>query len=138
MKYGNFAHVPLIELIKARKFDRVSPDITDKRFPIPGRLWNDYKVFHFGEGVSSKEIVKRIQAGGYEPANSHELLLWEGWNGEDIVVALGSVAKIRGYRSVLYLDTKGLKWNLYFSWWGGIWDISCHFLAVRKPSVPNP
>ena len=122
------------QLIKSHKFDWVNSDITDERFPIPDCLWNDYKEFHFGEDVSSEEAVKRMQAEGYEPANSHELLLWDGWNEESTVVALGSVAKVNGNRNALYLDRGGSRRNLNLGWWDDGWSARCRFLAVRKSS----
>ncbi|MBI1755181.1 hypothetical protein HYR65_02770 [Candidatus Azambacteria bacterium] len=128
------ARASLSELIKARNFDWVNPDITDNRFPAPDRLWNDYKEFPFEERVSSKEAVKRMRAEGYEPANSHELLLWDGWNGKDTVVALGSFAKVHGFRSVLYLLRYGSRRDLDLGWWDHDWHAHCRFLAVRKSS----
>ena len=134
MKHEDSAHPPLAELIKEQGFRWVSPDITNKRFPAPDRLWDDYRRFRFGKKVSSEEAVKRMKEQGYEPANSHELVLWEGWNEKDAAVALGSVTKVGGYRSVLYLDRNGSKRDLYLSWWDDNWNASCHFLAVRNPS----
>lgn len=135
VNHENSTFIPLTDLIKARKFDRVSHDITDEQFPTPDRLWNDYKEFHFGEIISSDGAVEQIQQEGYEPANSHELLLWDGWNGKDVVIALGSVADIHGNRPVLYLYKNWhLRRNLYVGWWNGVWSTSCHFLGVRKPS----
>ncbi|MEK7494218.1 MAG: hypothetical protein AAB630_03630 [Patescibacteria group bacterium] len=123
----------LSELIKARHFDGVNPDITDKRFPAPDRLWNNYKEFHFGEEILSEEVVKRMQAEGYEPANSRELLLWDEWNNESTVVALGSVAKVDGTRIALYLCRGVFKRrSLCLGWWDGGWPAGCRFLAVRK------
>lgn len=132
MKHGNFTHGSLTELIKARHFDWVNPDVTDKRFPTPNRLWNDYEEFHFGENVSSEGVVKQIQAKGYEPANSHELLLWDRWNGKDAVVALGSVGRVGGNRFVLLLHASGSRWHLFLRWLVGDLPASYCFLAVRK------
>ena len=135
MTQRSLMFIPLSELVVARKFDRVNTNITDKLFPIPDRLWNDYREFHFGENIPSREAVGRMQEQGYEPANSHELLLWEEWNGKDAVVALGSFVRVDGNRPVLYLYRNWLvERSLYLSWWDGIWNTSCHFLAVRNPS----
>ena len=135
MKHEDSAHPPLAELIKEQGFRWVSPDITNKRFPAPDRLWDDYRRFRFGKKVSSEEAIKRMKEQGYEPANSHELLLWEEWNGKDAVVALGSFVRVDGNRPVLYLYRNWLvERSLYLSWWDGIWNTSCHFLAVRNPS----
>lgn len=131
MKYGNSTHGSLAELIEARKFNFMNPDITDKRFPTPDRLWNDYKGFCFGEKVSSEEAVKRMQAEGYESANSHELVLWDGWNGKDTVVALGSVTKVCGFRFVLGLNRDGSERDINLYCWGFGWNADYRFLAVR-------
>lgn len=122
----------LSELIKARRFDSTDNCITDKRFPTPDRLWNDYKEFHFGENISSEKAVKQMRAEGYDPANSHELLLWNGWNGENFVIALGSVAQVSGSRRVLCLYRDGSGRSLGLRWWGGGWYAYDRFLAVRR------
>ncbi|MBI3685529.1 hypothetical protein HY250_03950 [Candidatus Azambacteria bacterium] len=134
VKAAKSAFTKLSELIKARNFDWVNPDITDERFPIPDRLWNDYKEFPFGENVSSEEAVKRMQAEGYEAANSHEFLLWDGWDGKSLVVALGSIARVGGHRHVLDLRRSGSKRSLSLRWLGSVWRASYRFLAVRKSS----
>lgn len=132
MTQRNLTLIHLTELIRTQELDQVSPEITDERFPTPDRLWNDYKKFRFEQHVLSEEAVKRMQAEGYEPANSHELLLWDEWNEEDSVVALGSFMEINGNRPVLYLYKDGWRRNLCFTWSDGVWNTSCHFLAVRR------
>src|SRR3989338_2331431 len=124
--------IPLSDLIKSR-FDWVNNAITNERFPAPDRLWNDYREFYFGD-ISSKEAVKRMKVKGYEPANSHDLLVWNGWDGENFVVALGSVAEVRGNRCVLCLGRYGLERSLNLSQWVNGWSAICRFLAVRKSS----
>lgn len=139
MKYGNFIRTPLAELIGARHFDRINPDITNERFPIPNRMWNNYKEIFFEEDIPSKEAVERIQAEGYEPANSHELLLWKGWNGKDAVVALGSVAKVGNNRFVLLLHGSGIRRHLFVRRLVGDLSAGYSFLAVCQQSlVLNP
>lgn len=130
MKHGSSAHIPIEKLIKARHFDHVNHDITNKRFPMPKRLRNNYKKFSFDKDVSSEEAVKRMRAEGYEPANSHELLLWKGWNGEDTVVALGSVGKIGNNRFVLLLHRSGIRWHLFLRPLVGDLSAKYCFLAV--------
>ncbi|MEK7520272.1 MAG: hypothetical protein AAB581_03475 [Patescibacteria group bacterium] len=132
VKAAKSAIASLTPLIKVRAFDWVNPDVTNERFPIPDRLWNDYKEFHFGENVSSEEAVQRMQAEGYEPANSHELLLWEGWNGQNLVIALGSSAQIGGERHVLCLSRYSARRGLGLFWWGHGWFADSRFLGVRK------
>lgn len=133
------ALILLRELIKVRVFSWVNHDITDERFPTPNRLWNSYKEFHFGENISSEEAIRRMQAEGYEPANSHELLCWDGWNGKDAVIALGSITKVTGNRHalVLFLSGGGSRGGQYLSlaWWGSRWRVHYRFLGVRKDKI---
>lgn len=131
---GNSTIAPLEILIRAQKFDQVNPEITNELFPIPDRVWNNYVEFHFGEFISSEEAVERIRAEGYEPANSHELLLWNRWNGENPVIALGSLTKIDGRKKVLSLHSFWSRRCLDLILRDNIWiAYRCHFLGVRKP-----
>lgn len=135
MNQAILTRTPLKMLIDVLQFRWVSLDITNNRFPSSSRLWNDYKVFRFRKDISSSKAVKQMQSEGYEPANSHELVLWEGHNDKDAVVALGSVTHIGGHRSVLYLDKDGVTKDLYLIWWDNRWNPFNRFLAVRKPQV---
>ncbi len=123
---------PLMRLVNLLEFRWVSPEITNKRFPGSNRIWKDYKVFRFKNNVSSSEIVKKMRSKGYEPANSHELVLWEGHNDNGSVVAFGSPIHIGGYRSALYLDKNGETRDLYLIWWDNPWNEFNRFLAVRE------
>lgn len=134
MEHGSFTLTHLVELIRARRFDWVSPEITDKRFPTPNRRWNDYKEFHFGKNISSEEIVRQMHAEGYEPANSHELLSWDEWNEKGAIAALGSPTEINGHYYIPYFDKHGSKRYFLLDLWNLDWDAHFHFLAVRGPS----
>lgn len=123
----------LSSLIKAKNFEVVNPDITDNRFPAPNRLWNDYEEFPREANLSW--VVRRMQADGYEPANSHEFLLWEGWAGKH-VVALDSIAMVNGCPSVLELFNYNVLRSLSLISWNDILDTDCWFLGVR-PSAPR-
>jgi hypothetical protein len=48
------------------------------------------------------------------------------------VVALGSVAEVRGERNVPDLYRRGAERDLNLSWLDGDWIGSCRFLAVRN------
>lgn len=127
----------LASLIKKRKFDWVNSSITEEAFPPQEVRSSDYKLFHFDRFISSDDVISQMQEEGYEPANLYELLSWDEWNGEDWVVALGSVAKVNGSRYVpclnrggagrdLYLDIRDVGWNGFF-----------RFLGVRTSGTQN-
>ena len=128
----NFTCVSLAALIKTRKFDWVDPSITSEHFSIPDRLYTNYILFHFGKYTSSKEAVKRMQVAGYEPANFHELLLWEEWNGKDVVVALGFILEVHNSSHTPFLQGDGSKRYLYLDRLDHDWSANCCFLAVLK------
>ena len=96
----------------------------------------EFKLFHFDRHISSEDVVKEIEKEGYMPANLTELLSYskDGWNNEDWIIALGSVAKVSGDRGVPYLDRDGAGRSLYLSldWWDRGWNGRCRFLAVRN------
>ncbi len=91
--------VLISQLIELRELSCTNLGDMDSLFPSPNRIWNKYKLFDIGDFISSENAVLYIQTKGYEPANSHELLLWNEWNGEDSVVAVGNRLSI-----VLCLD----------------------------------
>lgn len=127
-------HTPLMILINLLGFRQVSHDITNHRFPESNRLWSNYKVFRFKKNISPNKVVKEMRSQGFEPANSHELVLWEGHNNEEKVVALGSIVSIEGYSSALFLDKNGTIKDLYLI---GL-DFPCghnRFLAVCEMSA---
>ena len=129
----------LKQLIKAKKLDYVNSNITEDKFPVPARIASgetEYKLFHFNTSVSSKTAIQKIEEQRYAPANLYELLSWEDWNEKDWVVALGSVAKVDGYRYVPVLYKDASKRSLDLSWFDGGWFGGSRFLAVRY-SVPK-
>ncbi|MBI1755030.1 hypothetical protein HY250_04800 [Candidatus Azambacteria bacterium] len=81
-------------LVKAHFLDGVNKRITDKLFPVPDRIGNDYMVYGFRGSFLFEEVIRQIRAEGHEPANSHELALWRDWDRSGIVVALGSIVYI--------------------------------------------
>lgn len=123
----------LKKLIEKRKFDYVNSDI-EKNFTVEDVRSSEYRLFHFDQHVSSEDAIAEIEKEGCLPANATELLSWEDWNGTDTVVALGSVAEVRGYRRVLSLWEYGSERDLRLAWVGIDWYDRCRFLAVRKVS----
>lgn len=122
----------LAYLIKKGKFDYVNSDITVGNFPKPKSLRTDYKLYHFDRDISSKGAIKQMEKDGYTPADVYELLSWEGWKGNDLVVSLGSVATVDGPRGVAYLDGHGSGRELGLDWFDDDWYADCRFLAVRN------
>src|SRR3990167_9554705 len=107
----------LAQLIKDCKFDWVNPNI-ETNFKTED-VRGEFKVFHFGRYISSKDAVKEIEKEGYLPANLTELLSYakDGWNDTDWVVALGSVAEVDSSRRVPYLYRYAARRDLYLTWW---------------------
>ncbi len=120
----------LQSLIKSKKFDWVNSDI-EKNFKL-GNVRGEYKLFHFDRYISSDDAEKEMAKAGYLPANLTELLSWPDWNDKDWVVALGSVAEVRGGRSVPCLGRSGAGRGLSLGWGDGGWDADYRFLAVRN------
>lgn len=123
----------LQELIEDKKLDWVNSDITEANFP-PQETGTDFKLYHFNLKMESEEVVAEMAKDGYQPANIHELLLWQEWNDKDWVVALGSVAGVIGFRYVAYLYGCGSGRDLGLRGWGGRWDADYRFLAVKQIS----
>lgn len=118
------------------RFDYVDSDIKKGLFPlldVSDKL--EYKVFNFGDDISSEAVVKRIKELGYEPATFSEFLAWPHWNEKDIIVALGSVGEVSGFRHVPYLDRDGSRRGLGLYWWDDDWFSFCHFLGVRNSDL---
>lgn len=121
----------LKNLIIKGKFDYVNPDITEELFPLPAEISNEYKLFHFDRYISSEDAITEMNKEGYRPAHIYELLSYD-WNGEDLVIALGSVGEVSGRRSVVCLSRHGSERGLRLSWWVGDWDADYRFLGVRN------
>ncbi len=124
----------ITELIKKHNFDYINPDITDEMFPEPKEIGKDYSLFHFNRYISSDDAVKEMEKEGYRPATAHELLLWEGWNGKDWVVALGSSAKVHGGQLVPVLSVDHVGRGLVLRSRDDDWSAYYRFLRVRNMS----
>lgn len=141
----------LTQAIKAAKFDWVNEDI-ESYFSYRKPRNADYKLFDFDYEISSVDAVSHIEKEGYNPATVSELLAYakDGWDGEDWVVALGSVAEFCLVRSVVGLNRHGAKRRVPFlgrggadrslglRWWGSRWLRHDRFLAVRMSSASSP
>ena len=131
----------LDQMIALGRYDWKNDNITAKRFPIVGSGVTvvEHKLFHFDRIVSSDEAERLIEADGYQPAKIEHLLAYGAANPEDQrkfpIVALGSVARLRGFRSVPYLYGFGSGRGLGLVWRNDVWLGNYRFLAVRN-SVP--
>lgn len=127
----------LEQLIKSHNFNYINSNITSDLFP-PQDIRGEIEILHFpNEFLTSEEIIKRGAEKGLTPANIYELLSWEGWNGKDWVVALGSVGEVDGCRYVPYLYRYGSRRDLYLYWFDGRWGADCRSAFVRKSSLAS-
>lgn len=125
----------LSSLIKSWHFDWKNSSITDTIFEQPKEISSDYKLYYFDKYITSEDAIKEMEKDGYRPANAWELLSWKDWNGNDWVVALGSVAKVFFGRFVLHLFGDGSDRDLGLSDWDGDWGSDYRFLAVRNSEI---
>lgn len=119
------------------QFNWVNSEI-EKSFPLTDVRGDEYKLFHFDQYISSEDAVTEIEKEGYSPATLSELLMWQGWNKKDWVVALGQSAQVGGVRRVpeIWRDFGFLR--LVLNYWGDDWSSGHRFLAVRTQSLePN-
>ena len=132
----------LDEMIAAGNYDWKNDDLNAKQFPIVGKGKVEFEdtIFHFDRDISSEDVVKEIIAtdskNPWEPGKTENILAYGAKNPEEqrkfLIVGLGSVGEVRGYRSVPYLFRSDSRRRLDLLWWDGDWGASCRFLAVRK------
>ena len=119
------------------KFGYVNSNITEQNFPMQ-QGDNDpmeYKVFHFGGSISSENVIKAMTKENYRPATLRELLRWakNNWNVNDRIIALGQIwLNADSHRYLAVLDFDGGRRELGLRWFGFVWNVSDHFLAMRK------
>jgi len=119
----------LKETIQKLNFDYINSDITEKNFPKP-----KVQAIKLGKEVSSEEALRLLDEKGLRPATLYELLDYaKEWNGEDYVVALGSVWQdSSGRRRVPFLGRYYGGRVLNLSSWDGGWLDFWFFAAVSK------
>ena len=131
--------ITLADRIAAGCYNRhINPSITERNFPhdpITVGEWK-WKVFCFGRYVSSEAAEEVIMAHRWQPGNLEHLLAF-GEKYPEVqrkypVAALGSSSLFAGSRHVPGLYGNGSRWRLGLARWGGAWDGSCRFLAVRE------
>jgi hypothetical protein len=126
------------EMVKVGRYDYVHYGITADRFQNKGEGQQEYevKLFHFGHSISSEDAKRHIEEDGWEVAETENLLAFGAKNpeeqGKHPIVALGTVRRLRGDRSVPYLGRGDSGRRLDLHWWGHDWHCNFRFLAVRK------
>lgn len=136
----------LEQMIAAGRYDWVNSDITPKRFPIEKGtkiVECEARYFHFDRNISSDDAKKEIESADREnpwmaAMIAHLLAHGAAFPEEQRkfpIVALRSVAGVRGDRGVPGLFRDDSKRDLYLAWWYGGWGPVCRFLAVRKVSA---
>ncbi len=128
----------LEEMVAAGNYSEVD-DITAKRFPLSGigKVVFEAKLFHFGFHLSKREVAERVESEGFNLAKIEHLLAFGAALPEvqrmHPVIALGSVAKIRGVRCGARLGSHDSSERYLGSeWLGGEWSRRFHFLGVRE------
>ena len=132
----------LAEMIKAGKYDWTNSDITEKHFPVKGGgvVERMLTIHHYNRAMESKEVIAALEAIGKEPVPVEDLLAFGAKYPEEQqkypIIALGSVARVRGSRDVPYLGRRDSERVLGLRWFGGRWSEDCRFLARNKVSLP--
>ncbi|MEK7645318.1 MAG: hypothetical protein AAB391_03310 [Patescibacteria group bacterium] len=131
-------------MVAAGNYDWTNDGITPKCFPIVGEGKVEFEdaLFHFDKDVSSAAAIAQIcaadPANPWEPAKIENILAYGAKNPEEQrkfpIIALGSVAEVRGGRRVPYLGGDGSVRSLDLGWFDGGWGANDRFLAVRKKS----
>lgn len=130
--------MPVEEAVKTGRFDWSNENITSQNFPRPTggkKVEKEVFIFHFGRQVSSAAVIGEIYKARYKPATIWDLIglamKEPNFQRQFPVVALGSVCKLGGDRSVpcLYEDDSGRRLNLHYFDYG--WRDSSRFLVVR-------
>ena len=128
----------IADSLKAGKYDWTNCNITDANFPSTevGQKEVKFGLFHLNNAMKSGDVIAQLEQEGFRPVTLKELLVY-GEKYPNVqrkfpIIALGSVAKLDGYRCVGYLDRSGSERcaNLYCS--GRGWDGFCRFLVVRN------
>lgn len=137
----------LDNMIVAGNYDWKNDDITAKRFPIVGKGKVEFEdsLFHFDRDISSEDAIRLIaesdKENPWQVARIENILAYGAKNPEQQrefpIIGLGSVAEVDGGRYVPSLSRYGSGRRLGLGYFGGGWNASCRFLAVRvaKPSV---
>ena len=134
----NYAR-PLMEMIRAGKYDYVNSDIIAKHFPVKGKdiLPVELELVHLNKYISSDDAIAEIKQRGFRPAKIEELLAFGEKYPEEQrkypIVTLGSVWQHwYGGRSVPYLYRHDGRRGLDLNCFEYVWNEDCRFLVVRE------
>ena len=133
----------LADMITAGKYDYwMIGDINEMSFPIQkkgtGTSETVITLFHFNKWMSTDAVLAELDKHGFRAATLPELLALGAYQPElqrqYLIVALGSVCRILGYRNVARLDIlAGSLRSLQLDWnAGGGRDSVYRYAAVRK------
>ncbi len=132
------------EMLAARNYGWISPDITPERFPIKGEGKVEFETeeFFFNYNISSKHAVQLIRdedpQNPWEPAQTEHAFAYGAQHPEQQskypIICLGSVANVGPRPFVIRLYRGGADpfLFLYANDWDGGWVALCRFLAVRR------
>lgn len=139
-------NMTLEQMIVAGNYDWKNDDLNTKNFPVKGEgiQWFEFDLVDPKKGISSEDALKLLEkdsdpANPWMPAQTEHLLAlgaaFPDLQRKNPLVALGSVALVRGNRHVPYLYEDGSKRDLDLNWFDGDWYSYCRFLRVRKVSA---
>ncbi len=137
----NYA-LPLSDMIRDGKFDRVNPDIAEKSFPIHKRSNSEVemKLFDFtNPDIEFDEVIREMDRQGYRPAELPEALAYAKANPDEQrkypIAIPGSILPLLGGSRCIpcLVDWYGSR-KLDLLWYGpGYWSLGWfRFLGVRK------
>lgn len=127
----------IADLLEAGKYDWKNDGIDDHNFSSSekGEKEVEFGMFHFNIPMSSEDVIAKMKLEGFRPATMKELLSNGEKNPEEqrkyLIIELGSVAVLGGFRRVGYLSGGGSGRYVGLLCFGGDWDGNCRFLGVR-------
>jgi hypothetical protein len=130
----------LPDMIAAGKYDWVNPGITPGKFPIEGTGKKTFrtKLFDFGRPISPDDAAAAMKREDFTPATHVQGLAFGATFPEEQrnyrIACLGSSAKVRGNRRVVYLAGEGDERSLNLYDWHGYWLGYWRFLGVQEVS----
>lgn len=125
-------------MIALGKYDWKNVGITAERFPIKGNGKHERtaQLIHFNRIISTDDTEKELDKMGLRSGTIEELLAFGATFPEMqrrfSIIALGSVAGIRGNRNVAFLGRDGSERDLDLRWPVSGWHEDCRFLAFPK------
>lgn len=127
----------LAEMLARGNYDEIDPDINERNFGQETLVVGvKPRLYHFGHRVSTDEVIGRMARDGFRPGTFGDLSVYKDQDKEKDkrypIVALGSVAVIRGYHRVAYFIRNRFPRKLYLVSTILGWDGNYRFLAVLK------